>query len=100
GQVSDDLGHSFGAKGETAAITAGSNAIAPFECSTKYICALEADRDRHTLDILVRHRQTLARFVQSQLFDESGGRCAETPFEAAAKLSRAEASLRGECFDR
>jgi len=87
GQVADAFGHSSGAKIETLSVTSRSDAIAPLECPTKYICALEADRSRHALDILVWHRQTLPGFVQSQAFNERGGCGAETLFETAASLA-------------
>ena len=73
---------------ETLSKTAKSDAVTPLECAAKYICALEADGCRHALDILIRHRQPLTCFIESQVFDKSRRRYAEGVFETTAELAR------------
>src|SRR5438309_11059935 len=75
GQVADVFGHSFTSKIETLSITSGSDAIAAFECSAKYICALKADRSRHALDDQALLRQALTELPirVSRGFDSARG---------------------------
>src|ERR1051326_1922036 len=91
---------SFVCMAKTMTVTARLHAKAPLESLAESVRALEPDRVSHTLDILIRHRQASARFVEPQLFNKRSRCKAKGVSESTAEVSRAKAGALRQSFYR